>query len=121
MTVLLENFLTLLSIAEEWNMPTLKTKITNEIIENNNLIEHLPWEFSNSQLLKISDTYPDIPCTVLKAAELYHAEELEKYLKAFKEQNGPLLDDLMSDELSPRYLGVPSSDIMLELNINVPL
>jgi hypothetical protein len=47
---LLEDFLGLLSIAEEWDMPSLKTKITKEIVEDNNLIERLPHEFPNSQL-----------------------------------------------------------------------
>jgi hypothetical protein len=37
---------------------------------------------------------------VLKAAELYRAEELEKYLKDFKEQNGMLLDIFIPKESS---------------------
>ena len=37
---------------------------------------------------------------VLKAAELYRAEELEKYLKEFKEHNGILLDILIPKESS---------------------
>ena len=41
--------------------------------------------------------------TVLKFAELYRAEELEKYLKEFKEHNGILLDILIPKE-SSRYV-----------------
>jgi hypothetical protein len=37
---------------------------------------------------------------VLKAAELYRAEELEKYLKDFKEHNGMFLDILIPKESS---------------------
>jgi hypothetical protein len=50
MTELLDNFLQLLSIAEEWDMPSLKDKITTEIVENNRMIERLPQEFPTSQL-----------------------------------------------------------------------
>jgi hypothetical protein len=39
-----------------------------------------------------------ISFTVLKAAEMYRAEELEKYLKEFKKQNGELLDILIPTE-----------------------
>ena len=51
---LLDDFLRLLSIAEEWDLPSLKDKITMEIVENNRIIEHLPQEFSNSQLPNFS-------------------------------------------------------------------
>jgi hypothetical protein len=37
---------------------------------------------------------------VLKDAELYRAEELEKYLNDFKEHNGMLLDMLIPKESS---------------------
>jgi hypothetical protein len=52
-TELLDDFLGLLSIAEEWDMPSLKTQITTEIVENNRIIERLPHEFPNSQLLDL--------------------------------------------------------------------
>jgi hypothetical protein len=44
----LDDFLRLLSIAEEWDMPSLKDKITTEIVENNRMIERLPQEFPTS-------------------------------------------------------------------------
>ena len=50
LTELLDDFLGLLSIAEEWDMPSLKTQITTEIVENNRIIERLPHEFPTSQL-----------------------------------------------------------------------
>ena len=50
MTELLDNFLQLLSIAEEWDMPSLRDKITMEIVDNC-IIERLPQEFPTSQLL----------------------------------------------------------------------
>jgi hypothetical protein len=86
-----------LSIAEEWDIPSLKDKITREIVEDNKLIQRLPHTIPKSQLLidfKYYRTYPDIPSsftTVLEAAEIYHAEELEKFLKEFMENNGALL------------------------------
>ena len=43
---------------------------------------------------------PLIPFTVLEAAELYRAEELEEYLRDFKEHNGMLLDTLIPKESS---------------------
>lgn len=49
MTELLENFLQLLSIADEWDMPGLKTQITIEIVENNRIIERFPHEFQNCE------------------------------------------------------------------------
>ena len=51
LTELLDDFLRLLSIAEEWDMPSLKDRITTEIVENNRIIERLPQEFPTSQLL----------------------------------------------------------------------
>jgi hypothetical protein len=36
--------------------------------------------------------------TVLEAAKMYRAEELEKFLRDFKENNGMLLDILISKE-----------------------
>ena len=67
MTELLNDFLGLLSIAEEWNMPTLKTKLTREIVQ---LIKHLPWEFPNCQFLYLWNhirKYPDIFSTFYSA------------------------------------------------------
>ena len=53
MTELLDDFLQLLSIAEEWDIPSLKAQITIEIVENNRMIERLPQEFPTSQLLDL--------------------------------------------------------------------
>jgi hypothetical protein len=50
MTELLDDFLGLLSIADEWDMPSLKAKITTEIVENNRIVERLPHLFPASQL-----------------------------------------------------------------------
>ena len=49
-TELLDDFLGLLSIAEEWGMPSLKTQITKEIKEDNRITERLLYEFPTSQL-----------------------------------------------------------------------
>ena len=46
---LLDFFLALLSIAEEWDLPSLKVKITAEIVQNN-LISCLLGEFPNGRL-----------------------------------------------------------------------
>jgi hypothetical protein len=51
MTELLDDFLRLLSIADEWDMPSLKAQITTEIVENNRIIERLPHEFLTSEIL----------------------------------------------------------------------
>jgi hypothetical protein len=47
---LLDDFLRILSIADEWDMPSLKTQVTTEIVEKNHIIERLPNEFSTSEL-----------------------------------------------------------------------
>jgi hypothetical protein len=51
MTELLDDFLRLLSIADEWDMPSLKAQITTEIVDNNHIIERLPHEFLTSEFL----------------------------------------------------------------------
>jgi len=89
-------------------MPSLKAKITREIVETNNLIELLPQKFTQSQFARPENTVQHIltylePLTVLTAAEMYHAEELEKFLKDFKEDNPMLLPMLISEE-SCRYV-----------------
>jgi hypothetical protein len=50
LTELLDDFLRILSIADEWDMPSLKTQVTTEIVERNHIIERLPDEFPTSEL-----------------------------------------------------------------------
>ena len=104
MTELLGDFLQLLSIADEWDMPSLKAQITTEIVDNNRIIERFPHELQNSEFPDFCNAQSGIfwykLFTVLKAAELYRADDLEKYLKDFKEQNGMLIDILIPKDSS---------------------
>ena len=49
MMELLDDFIGLLSIAEEWGMPSLKAKITTEIVEKTCIIERMPHLFQTGQ------------------------------------------------------------------------
>ena len=96
---LLRDFLELMSIANEWNMPKLKEKLEWNIIHKFDMIQRLPHA---NQMSAYHDFFFffgfivvfNLASLVLEEAEKYNAVRLNEALAEFGKHNGMILNIL---------------------------
>lgn len=94
---LLRDFLELMSIANEWNMPKLKEKLEWNIIHKFDMIQRLPHANQMSTYFSFFFGFIvgfNLPTLVLEEAEKYNAVRLKEALAEFGKHNGMILNIL---------------------------
>ena len=94
---LLRDFLELMSIANEWNMPQLKEKLEWNIIHKYDMIQRLPHANQMSAYFSFLFGFIvvfNLAPLVLEEAEKYNAVRLKEALAEFGKHNGMILNIL---------------------------
>ena len=91
---LLYELLALLPIADEWDMPDLKTKVESKIIHKHDLVQRLLPLHAESGWPIDKNSHMSNLFIVLQVAERYNANHLKNALNKMAEHNGQLLKRL---------------------------